>query len=84
MKWQVILKAAAQKELESLSNRLMQRIYNQLVKLEENPLPRQSKKLQGGAGYRLRVGDYRVLYDLDKQENIVNVFAIRHRREAYR
>ena len=84
MKWQVILKRSARKELERLPDEVIQRIYDQLVVLQENPFPRQSKKLKGGEGYRLRVGDYRVLYDLDEKHHMANVYAVRHRREAYR
>jgi len=84
VKWQVILKRSARKELEALPDRIMQQIYDALAKLGDNPRPPQSKKLQGGLGYRLRVGDYRVLYELDKPAQVVNVCAVRHRREAYR
>jgi len=84
VKWRIILKKSARKELEALPDEIMQRIYDQLALLEENPFPRQSKMLRGGQGYRLRVGDYRVLYDLDQDHYIANVYAVRHRREAYR
>lgn len=62
----------------------MQQVYDALVKLGDNPLPPQSKKLQGSLGYRLRVGDYRVLYELDKLNQVIAIYAVRHRREAYR
>ncbi len=84
MKWQIILKKSARKELEALPDEIMQRIYDQLTVLQDNPFPRQSKKLRGEQGYRLRVGGYRVLYDLGDDHQIVNVYAVRHRREAYR
>lgn len=84
MKWQVILKRSARKELEALPDRIMQQVYNEIAKLEDSPLPQQSKKLRGDLGYRLRAGDYRVLYEFDKPTQTVNIYAIRHRREAYR
>lgn len=84
MKWQVNLKRSARNELEILPNRIMQQVYDALVKLGDNPLPPQSKKLQGSLGYRLRVGDYRVLYELDKLNQVIAIYAVRHRREAYR
>lgn len=62
----------------------MQQVYDALVKLGDNPLPPQSKKLPGSLGYRLRVGDYRVLYELDKLNQVIAIYAVRHRREAYR
>ncbi len=84
MKWQVTLKRSAQKELEALPDATMQKIYEQIKTLVDNPWPRQSKKLQAGRGYRLRVGDYRVLYEVDQPMLTITVYAIRHRREAYR
>jgi len=52
--------------------------------LEQIPRPTDSKKLKGNAGYSLRVGTYRVLYDIDDKIQIVTIYRIRHRREAYR
>jgi mRNA interferase RelE/StbE len=52
--------------------------------LEENPRSHQSIELSGDEGYRLRVGDYRVLYDIDDPAKRVSVYRIKHRREAYR
>ena len=43
-----------------------------------------SKKLKGDAGYSLRVGTYRVLYDIDDKAKVVTIYRIKHRREAYR
>jgi mRNA interferase RelE/StbE len=49
------------------------------------PRPRRSQKLTGSeSSYRIRVGDYRILYEVDDQSRIVSVFAIGHRREVYR
>ncbi len=52
--------------------------------LTENPRPRDSKKLKGEATYSLRVGVYRVLYDIDDSAKVVTIYRIKHRREAYR
>lgn len=84
MNWRVTLKRAAQKELEALPDSIMQKIYDQIKSLADDPWPRQSKKLQAGQGYRLRVGDYRVLYEVARPTQTVTVYAVRHRREAYR
>jgi mRNA interferase RelE/StbE len=48
------------------------------------PRPTDAKKLNGDAGYSLRVGIYRVLYDIDDSLRLVTVYRIKHRREAYR
>ena len=53
--------------------------------LGTNPRPRQSHKLaESESSYRLRVGDYRVIYQVDDEAKLVTVFRIAHRREAYR
>ncbi|NUO80410.1 type II toxin-antitoxin system RelE/ParE family toxin [candidate division KSB1 bacterium] len=67
------LKRTAQKELGTLPDPIMQRIYGQIKTLADEPWPRQSKKLQAGQGHRLRVGDYRVLYEVDRPTQVVTV-----------
>lgn len=62
--------------------------YSRLVgecvdRLAEEPRPPGAKKLHGG-GYRLRVGVYRVLYDVDDETRTVTVYRVKHRKEAYR
>jgi len=52
-----------------------------------DPRPRQSKKLKGAqaeGAYRVRVGDYRIVYDVDDDLKLVTVYRIGHRREVYR
>lgn len=53
-------------------------------RLGENPRPPDAKKLRGTADYSLRVGVYRILYDVDDESRIVTVYRVKHRREAYR
>ena len=84
MTYQVIIKRSAEKELDSFQGSIHERIVGHLLALEENPRPPGSKKLQGQESYRLRVGDYRVLYTIDDKSKQVIVLAIGHRREVYR
>jgi len=51
---------------------------------EENPRPPDAKKLRGTTDYSLRVGVYRILYDIDDESRTVTVYRVKHRREAYR
>jgi mRNA interferase RelE/StbE len=53
-------------------------------RLGENPRPPDAKKLKGSADYRLRVGPYRILYDINDETSTVTVYRVKHRREAYR
>jgi mRNA interferase RelE/StbE len=55
-----------------------------LLGLAEKPLPPNVKKLKGSDGYRIGIGDYRVLYTIDLEGAEISVFAIGHRREVYR
>ncbi len=53
-------------------------------RLQENPRPPDAKKLRGTTDYSLRVGVYRILYDVDDDSRTVTVYRVKHRREAYR
>lgn len=60
------------------------RIDAALTLLADNPIPPKAKKLSGRDGYRIRVGDYRIIYEIQKSLLIVLVIDIGHRREIYR
>ena len=84
MTYQVILQRPAEKELDALQEAVHKRIVIRLLALEENPRPTGVKKLQGQESYRLRVGDYRILYTIDDKSKKIFVVAIGHRSEVYR
>jgi mRNA interferase RelE/StbE len=74
----------AQRQLDRLPENLRTRISQRLLALEDNPRPRGVKKLKGPEGYyALRVGDYRVIYDI-QDDQLAVVIRIRHPRDAYR
>lgn len=70
--------------MDRLPIRAFERVANAILELERIPRPRGSKKLRGVQDYRLRVGDYRVLYSIDDDRRVVEVMAVGHRREVYR
>lgn len=83
--YRVRLSRQAQKDLDRLPDEIWQRIQTALVALRQNPRPHGSTKLRGSSdGYRVRIGDYRALYDVDDAERLVMVLRVQHRREAYR
>ena len=82
--YQVELRRQAYKDLESIPNAYVRLIAQHIDSLEDNPRPNDSKKLKGDAGFSLRVGTYRVLYDIDDKSKVVTIYRIKHRREAYR
>jgi len=82
--YQVILKRSAERKLDTIRGKLFGHIKRKLLALEDNPRPFGVEKLHGQEGYRLRVGDHRILYLINDAMKRVEVIAIRHRREAYR
>ena len=83
-RYRVELKPSARKELTRLPSHLIARIMPRLENLAFNPRPPGCKKLQGGENeWRIRVGDYRVVYTIDDTKLLVEVTRIRHRSEAY-
>ena len=84
MKCAVVFSRSSQKELAALQGKMRLRVAKAIRALETEPFPRSVKKLQNRDGYRLRVGDYRVLYTFDAEKKIIFISAIGHRREVYR
>lgn len=75
---------SARKQLESLSDSIALRILNRIEALGTTPRPHGCRKLVGSDNlWRIRVGDYRVIYAIDDETRVVDVNAVRHRREAY-
>jgi mRNA interferase RelE/StbE len=82
--YDVALTSSAEKELKNLSGQLTARIVPRLENLASNPRPPGCKKLVGGDDeWRIRVGDYRVVYTIDDAKLLVEVTRIRHRSEVY-
>ncbi|MGH7975054.1 MAG: type II toxin-antitoxin system RelE family toxin [Limisphaerales bacterium] len=84
MSWQIEIARDARKELERLPTQIQIRISKAILALEENPFPRGCKKLKNRDGFRIRIGDYRVLYFADVKAKQIVVGVIGHRREVYR
>ena len=82
--YQIDLRRQAYKDLESIPADYARLISSHIDLLEQNPRPTDSKKLKGDVGFSLRVGAYRVLYDIDDNAKTVTIYRIKHRREAYR
>jgi mRNA interferase RelE/StbE len=84
MSYQIIIPKTVQKQLQKISNPDHQKIVNNLHEIEKNPRFGNVIKMQNNEGYRLRVGDYRILYDIDDDKKTVTLRRIAHRREVYR
>ena len=80
----ILFVKSAEKELLRLKKSLAQRIFQKISLLKNNPYGQNSQKLEGNKGYRIRIGDYRVVYTIDKENKIILIIKIGHRREIYR
>ena len=82
---EIAFKPSVEKDLRIVSAKVRARILSRIAGLREEPISRQAIKLVGGhAWYRLRVGDYRIVYGVDFGTRQVVLRYVRHRRDAYR
>jgi mRNA interferase RelE/StbE len=85
MSHRVIISDAAKRDLRHLDKVLQQRVAARLQTLAIEPRPPGVLKLRGRENqWRLRVGDYRILYEVDDAAKLVRILRIAHRREVYR
>lgn len=82
--YRIEIKRSAARELEKVPIGDRRRIVSRIRGLAKDPRPYGSQKLSGGDSYRLRQGDYRVVYTVDDSDRCVMVFRIAHRRDVYR
>ena len=83
--YSVTFARSARKELEKLRSSVARRIIQHIEALLINPRPTRSVKLKGNRSlWRIRAGDYRVIYQVNDAARIIDVSIIRHRRDAYR
>jgi mRNA interferase RelE/StbE len=81
----VVFARSARKELQGLDRTVAARILKRIEALTGEPRPSGCKKLEGTDNlWRIRIGDWRVVYAVDDTRSLVEVSVIRHRREAYR
>ncbi len=83
MTYQVRIERHASRTLASLPVDVQRRLAARLAALATDPF-RAARKLEGIEGYRVRVGDYRILYTVDESVGVVLVWRVGHRREVYR
>lgn len=82
--YRLLIKPSAAKELEALPTKDRKRVAVKIQRLSSEPRPPGTEKLSGQEKYRLRQGDYRVLYAVDDDEAAVVIVKIGHRRDVYR
>ncbi len=83
--YEVFLEKATQRDLRALSRENFHRIIPRIEELARNPRPSGCHKIAGSkSDWRVRVGDYRIIYEVDDKAKVVRVMRVRHRREVYR
>jgi mRNA interferase RelE/StbE len=84
MSYEVRLLSRAEKQLESLDSLPYQSVKKEIFCLRENPRPPGCRKLTNQPGWRVRAGDYRIVYEVDDKSRVVTVLNVGHRKEIYR
>lgn len=84
--YQIRFKSSAYKELQKLPKHIIYKVLSAIEDLSENPRPSGVKKLIDSKEnlYRIRIGDYRVIYKIDETIKIINVRNIGHRKDIYK
>lgn len=85
MSYQVVVPKPVQKQLDRLPDSVHEQVIQRIMALKENPRPRGCVKLKGRDNeYRIRIGDYRIRYEIDDGEAIVLLLHCGHRKDVYR
>jgi mRNA interferase RelE/StbE len=79
----IVLSRQAEKQLDKLNDVTAAPILRTIAALATNPRPSGYKKLKGRPGYRVRQGDYRIIYDIYDNTLTVDVIALGHRKDIY-
>jgi mRNA interferase RelE/StbE len=83
--YEVYLERAAEHDLKRLPIEIYRRVIDDIKGLTADPRPSGCRKISGSkSDWRIRIGDYRVVYEIDEKTKVVRVMRVRHRREAYR
>lgn len=81
--YEIRITSTAQKQLDKLQNSVARPIIQAILTLAKNPRPPGCQKLKGREGYRIRKGDYRIIYDVFDKVLIVEIIAVGNRRDIY-
>ncbi len=84
MKYKLFILKKAQKELLKILGKDFEQIKKAIYNLADNPRPYISKKLIGREGWRIRIGKFRVIYEIDDKHKTVTILHIAHRKDIYK
>ena len=80
----IYLSSKADKQLSKLPVKMHDLLVSRIEMLSEDPYQTGCKKLENRDGYRVRIGDYRIIYTVDKFNKEITILSLAHRKEAYR
>jgi mRNA interferase RelE/StbE len=84
MSYSIGILRRAQKELAQLPRQEYERIKVAITSLAQDPRPAGCKKLSGREGWRIRVGDYRIIYEIYDPQQALTILHVGHRRDVYK
>lgn len=84
MIYTVLIERYAQKQIMKLDKKIIPVIKSAIAELANNPRPHGYKKLKGEDAYRIRIGDYRIIYEIDGDVILVTVVSVGHRKDVYK
>ena len=81
----IAFKPSVEKDLRRIPSEIVKRALERIEALKSTPFPQQSAKLSGAERlYRIRIGDYRIVYEVETKEKKITIHYVRHRGEVYR
>jgi mRNA interferase RelE/StbE len=85
MAYEIFIEKKAEKDLRRLPKNYQNKIIQKILNLKDNPKSIAIRKITSSENYyRIKVGDYRIIYEINYKEKRINIFRVRHRKEAYR
>lgn len=83
--YKILFDRDVEKDLKTIPRQQVKRVLHRILSLSSDSRPAQSAKLEGTSStYRLRIGDYRAIYQLDDKSRTVTIYHVRHRKDVYR
>ncbi|MEH2363014.1 type II toxin-antitoxin system RelE family toxin [Nostoc sp.] len=85
MSYAIVISKSVQKQIDNLPNDVIERVIEKIQNLVSEPRPDGIVKLKGSDNeYRIRIGDYRVRYEIDDESQLVQILQCKHRKDVYR
>jgi mRNA interferase RelE/StbE len=84
MTYTILVERYAQKQIMKLDKKYIPIIKAAIANLADNPRPNGYKKLKGEDAYRIRIGDYRIIYEIDDEIILITVISVGHRKDIYK